>query len=84
MTIRATSIAAYRSTDRDKRCEEVLAVMTTRADWTLFEIAEAMGVPDHWISGRLTELKNKKKIQLVGFCRKNPSTGKSCNVVRIA
>lgn len=80
--VAATSIAAFRDLDVTQRQLEVLCVMYTQPDWTLYELAEVMGVPQHHLSGRITELKKMGKVVMRGYCRKNPNTGKSCNVVK--
>ena len=46
-------------------------------DMTLFEVAAALHRPDHWVSGRFTELK-KDKLIFKTEKRKNPKSGKWC------
>ena len=43
-------------------------------DMTLFEVAAALHRPDHWVSGRFTELK-KDKLIFKTEKRKNPKSG---------
>ena len=44
---------------------------------TLFEVAAALHRPDHWVSGRFTELK-KDKLIVKTEKRLNPKSGKLC------
>lgn len=48
-----------------------------------FEIANLLGVPLHWVSGRLTELKNEDGVIVeTGETRINPDSGRPCAVVK--
>lgn len=51
---------------------------------TLFEVAAAMQIEPHRISGRITELKRDGLIQRTGDRRQNPATGCSAEVLRLA
>ena len=50
---------------------------------TLFEVALHLGVPDHVISGRFTELARDMKIDRTGERRPKPESGCLCDVWRI-
>lgn len=83
MTVSCTSKAAYRDVNLTERQAAVLEMMRTREDWTNEELADALGWPINQLTGRVSELKDMKKVEMAGRCRKS-KFGKSVNVVRVA
>jgi hypothetical protein len=53
------------------------------SDACLFEVAAGLGVPDHIISGRFTELSRDGLIERTGDTRRKPESGCACAVWRI-
>lgn len=74
--------AAARSTPQ--RYRRILELLRDRGPMTLFEVAAAMQIEPHRISGRITELKRDGLIQRTGDRRQNPATGCSAEVLRLA
>lgn len=72
--------AALHSTGRKAK---ILQLLQERGPQTLFELATALEVHPHQISGRLTELKFELKIEETGQRRTNPETGCAAEVYRI-
>lgn len=69
--------AALRSNSRKAR---ILQLLQERGPMTLFELAQALEVHPHQISGRITELKFDLKIEETGERRVNPETGCAAEV----
>lgn len=72
--------AALRSNSRKAR---ILQLLQERGPMTLFELASALEVHPHQISGRITELKFDLKIEETGERRKNPETGCAAEVYKL-
>jgi predicted ArsR family transcriptional regulator len=84
--LQATSIQAHEYVKRDlsERERKVRQVLLERGPSTLFEIAAALGVPDHTISGRITRLADyHEAIEDTGERRRNPHSGRPCIVWRL-
>ncbi len=75
-------IAAMR--DAERRREQILTLLRERGPMTCFELAQVIGVQDHSVSGRLTELKTDALIEPTGERRVNPRSGRKVDVYRIA
>lgn len=71
------------ATSIPRRYAQILDLLRTRGPMTLWEVAAAMGVHDHQISGRISELKEKLLIEATGERRKKPSTGCEADVYRL-
>lgn len=76
----AGQAAAMSSRDRYRR---ILDLLRDRGPMTLFELAAAMAIEPHRISGRITELKRDLLIERTGERRQNPKTGCSAEVLRL-
>lgn len=67
-----------------KRHATILDLLRTRGPLCLFELAALMGVHDHQISGRITELVAARRIERTGQRRKKPETGCECDVYKLS
>ncbi|MGE5609792.1 MAG: hypothetical protein ACM359_11095, partial [Bacillota bacterium] len=67
-----------------RRHQQILQLLRDRGPLALWEIAAALSVFDHQVSGRLTELKQQGLIQPLGQRRTNPATGCPAEVYEIA
>lgn len=67
------------------RRAQILAVLDDAggAGAALFEVARCLGVADHVISGRFTDLNRDGMIESTGVCRRHPKSGCLCEVWRI-
>lgn len=85
MTVRNTSIAAYRDLDKSARRKAVMQKVSARPinGWTRQELAESLHWPINSVTGRVTELLAAGYLETAPFCRKNPFSGKNCSVVRM-
>lgn len=72
-------VAAEKSGSRRRRILEIIE----RQPSTLFEIAAILGVPDHTISGRISELKHEQFIEPSGEHRIKPESGCPCEVYQL-
>lgn len=78
-----TRLASWRQLQKTlaEKQQKVYTVIADReelgVDTTLFEVAETLGVPAHYVSGRFTELK-KKSLIVKSSKRVNPDSGKAC------
>jgi predicted transcriptional regulator len=79
-TIAAHAVASQRFGDR---CQRILQLLRQHGPLALFEIAEAMGVADHQLSGRLTTMAKAGVIRRTGAQRTKPSTGCKCELWEI-
>lgn len=84
-TLTDTSAAAGAIAARcsGQRYARILQILADRGPLTLFELAAEMGVFDHQISGRITELKRDGWIEPTGETRIKPGTGASAQVLRL-
>jgi predicted ArsR family transcriptional regulator len=78
-SFRAGEVAARSSR---RRRQQILSLLAVRP-MTLFELAEAIGVHAHQISGRITDLKRDLLITPTGDRRENPATGCKAEVYRL-
>lgn len=69
--------AAKKDTSRRAR---ILAILRETGGATVFEVAAQIGVADHVISGRFTDLARDGEIGLAGACRRHPKSGCLCEV----
>lgn len=81
-TSRKAGAVAARSAGR--RNFQILTHLAEHGPSTLFEVAAAIGVFDHQISGRFTLLHQQGVIERTGLRRKKPETGCEADVWRIA
>jgi hypothetical protein len=65
-----------------RRRAEILRLLQEHGPQTLFELARWLQVPDHAISGRITDLKRECLIEPTGERRPNPRSGVRCEVYR--
>lgn len=65
-----------------QRRAEILRLLHEHGPQTLFELARWLQVPDHAISGRITDLKRDCLIEPTGERRPNPRSGVKCEVYR--
>jgi hypothetical protein len=65
------------------RCAQILRLLQDQPR-TLWEIAQRLGVHEHQISGRLTELTKLGKITPTAMTRPNPRTGQSATVYTLS
>ncbi len=72
--------AAKAQRERYRQIHQLLADRGPLAGW---QIAQALGCQLHQISGRLTEMRERKLIEKSGERRKNPRTDTSGEVVRL-
>lgn len=66
-----------------QRYAQILDELRRHGPQTLFEIASKLGVFDHQISGRFTELKAQGLIESTGQTRRKPATGCECEVYQL-
>jgi hypothetical protein len=66
-----------------RRYEQILAHLREHGPSTLFEVAAALGVFEHQISGRFTELSQQLLIERTGQTRPNPRSDCPCDVWRV-
>ena len=78
-----TSLDAYEKVKQWKTeaHERIYGIIQRRVEATLQDIARELNVPDHVISGRISELKEMKRIIVSG--RTTNSAGNSCSVYAI-
>jgi hypothetical protein len=67
-----------------QRRAEILRLLQEHGPQTLFELSRWLQVPDHAISGRITDLKRDCLIEPTGERRPNPRSGVRCDVYRLA
>jgi len=66
------------------RYAQIITLLQQHGELTLFELAARLGVLDHQISGRITELQREGTIERTGMTRTKPETGSACDVYRLA
>jgi hypothetical protein len=84
-TFRDTQITSWCSlqSSLDTRLDQVYEIIRRSGGATGFEVAEALGLPLHCVSGRITDLCGERGGWVVedsGLRRVNPGSGKSCIV----
>ena len=78
-----TSLDAYEKVKqwKSEAHERIYGIIQRRTSATLQDIAREMNVPDHVISGRISELKEMGRIMVSG--RTTNNDGNSCSVYAI-
>ncbi len=67
-----------------KRHRQIIELLSTRGPLAAWQMAEALGLPMHSISGRITELRKAKIIEETGERRTNPRSGVAGEVLRLS
>jgi predicted ArsR family transcriptional regulator len=83
--IQETSLQARRFVERNlsERAYKVLSVIEQHGPLTLFEIGNILHVPDHTISGRITELRKANRLEKTELRRTNPMSGRGAIVWKL-
>ena len=79
-TSHAAGLQAAKKTP--SRRERIIEILRETGGAALFEVVARMGVADHVISGRFTEMTRDREIELVGACRRHPKSGCLCEVYK--
>jgi len=66
------------------RYAQIISLLQQHGELTLFELAAMLGVLDHQISGRITELLADGRIERTGSTRIKPETGCACDAYRLS
>jgi hypothetical protein len=65
------------------RQQDVLSALSLLGSGATFQIARVLGLPDHSISGRITELANKGIIEDTKLRIKNPNSNRNAAVWKL-
>lgn len=75
-----TSLEAYGRTDAVGRNREILTLFQLNRGLTADEIARIMGIPHHWVSPRVVDLRDKFKLIYDTGKRRNTKSGRAAKV----